>query len=233
MFSPRVVFSPLLFSSSGQNWHSQVHLFSSFINQNSLQHWKADLFLVLQRRDHLMCLSLLVTWSLPTLYQLCWPPTLLSAFLHAKCQNQEKLLLPFLSFCLQHSWLKAAKQIKSIANYAEAAAVMQHCAGHADPGCAVLVMWPFPVWAGHSWPRLLLLALVLVAWLLLAQVYPPGLRGPAGSAGKRPSPTRTGPSAGCEEIVWARPSLTFSKAVSQESFSWTCLSFKWVSWRCI
>lgn len=73
---------------------------------------------------------------------------------------------------------------------------MQRYTGCANPSCAVLVIWPLavPVGGGCSWPWPLLLALVLAAWFLPALVYPPGWHGSAGSAGKRPSPTRTEPS---------------------------------------
>lgn len=101
--------------------------------------------------------------------------------------KQEKLLLPFLSLCLQCGWLKAAKQTKFIASHAKTSTAMCRCPGRTDFGCAVLATWPLPVQdgSGHSWaqpllalgptPALttgLLLVLVLAVWLLLALGWP-------------------------------------------------------------
>lgn len=51
-------------------------------------------------------------------------------FLMRGTEKKEKLLLPLLPFCLQHGWLKPAKQVKFIASHAERAAATWHHPNH-------------------------------------------------------------------------------------------------------
>lgn len=72
----------------------------------------------------------------------------------AQGKKKTNLLALLLSFCPQHSWLKVAKQAKSITSNAEIAA--QCCSTLASVGRAVpTTEWTNSChsWLGRSWPQ--------------------------------------------------------------------------------
>lgn len=109
-------------------------------------------------------------------------------FLHVGCQERvrKKNLVPLLlSFSPQHSWLKMAKQIKSIESNAKISVATQRCP---DPGHMALTMSLLLVWDGSSCMDALGPRTAVAAQLLLA-LASTGLRAtPSANYGAIPGP---------------------------------------------